>query len=206
MTAPRKRGPKPTPLQRGDVIKTHPRGDVIKTHPRDGFWGCAVVLTEPHQQQGFRPFCHIGITPLVFTRDYEWAEIADTELSILQFDRGVRIGPNTYVPRHETCIGQYTTDPHPLLPVIGTVDAARVFTPPLTPEVGDGTEGKYPLCGPIKPHLGSEAVGSWLRVHDPSRWQAEQEAARERYEALSARIKNEERQKRRARRMRKGGA
>jgi len=197
MTPSRKRQPKPPPLQRGDVIKTH---------PRDGYWGCAVVLTDPRELEGLRPMCHIGITPLLLDHDYTWGEIEGQELSILEFDRGVRIAAGRYGTRHETCIGLYTSDSHHLMPVIGSIDPTKVFARPLRFEVGDGTDGKYPLCGPISPHLGSEAVTSWFRVHDPARWQAERDAARERYEHLAAAIREEERQKRQGRRMRKGGA
>ena len=197
MTASRKRQPKPPPLRRGDVIKTH---------PRDGYWGAAVVLTEPHEMEGLRPMCHIGVTPLIRDHDYTWAEIEGAELAILDFDRGVRLAPGSYGTRRETCIGLYTSDPHPLLPVIGSVDPTRVFPTSLTFEVGDATNGTYPLCGPIAPHLGSEAVASWLRAHNPSQWQAERDAARERYERLAATIKEDERQKRQACRRPKGGA
>src|SRR5512143_1812302 len=93
MNTSSKRKPKPMPLRRGDVIKTH---------PREGYWGCAVVLTEPHAVEGLRPMCHIGITPLVFDHEYAWAEIEGRELSILEFDREVRIAPNNYGIRHET--------------------------------------------------------------------------------------------------------
>jgi len=188
---------RPQPLQRGDVIKTH---------PRDGFWGCAIVLTEPTASPGFRAFCHIGITPLIVTHDFVWEDIAATAFSILEFDRAVRIGEGTYGTRRETCIGQYTADQHPLLPVVGKVDPDHVFPYPLTFEVGDGTDGKYPLCGPIKAHLGSEAVVAWLRAHDPVRWQAERDAARESFERLLERLKQEDRQKREVRRQRRDGA
>ena len=196
MMVARKRGTASRPLRRGDVIKTH---------PRDGYWGCAVVLTEPWEENGGRPLCHIGITPIVMLHDYGWTEIASTELSILEFDRGIRTAPLTYVARHETCIGLYTSGPHPLLPIIGSVDPIRVFAKPLTFEVGDGTNGKYPLYGPIAPHLGSEAIASWMRVHKPAQWQAVVDAARESYERMSATLKEEERQKRSARRKRKDG-
>src|SRR3982751_1707839 len=109
MVVSRKRDKKPRPLRRGDVIKTH---------PRDGYWGCAVVLTEPCEQENLLPLCHIGITPIVIRHDYRWAEIEGAELSILEFDRGVRTAPLTYASRRETCIGLYTSYPHPLLPVI----------------------------------------------------------------------------------------
>src|ERR1043166_7773820 len=77
MTPSRKRQPKPPPLQRGDVIKTH---------PRDGYWGCPVVLMGPRELEGLRPMFHIGITPLLLDHDYTWGEIEGQELSILEFD------------------------------------------------------------------------------------------------------------------------
>ena len=182
------------------------RGDVIKTRPRDGFWGCAVVLSEPQPLQGLRPMCHIGVTPLILRHDYKWSEIADKDFCILEVERGVRTGPGEYRARRDTCIGLYTAKPHPALPVIGSVDPTRVFTKPLVFDVGPGIDGKYPLCGPIAEHLGSDAVVAWLRVHEPDRWRAERDEARDRYERLSEAIKEEERQKRRARRIRKRGA
>ena len=197
MTVLRKRSRKPNPLRRGDVIKTH---------PREGYWGCAVVLTDPHKQKDLLPLCHIGITPIVMRHDYVWAEIEAAELSILEFDRGVRTAPHTYPTRRETCIGLYTSHPHPHLPIIGSVDPSRVFTASLTFEVGNGTDGRYPLCGRIAPQLGSEAVISWMRVHDPAQWQLVVDAARESYERKSATLKEEEREKQRARRTRKGGS
>ena len=182
------------------------RGDVIKTHPRDGFWGCAVVLSDPQQLGTLRPVCHIGVTPWILQHDFEWSELGDKDLCILEFERGVRTGPDEYRARRDTCIGLYTAKAHPLLPVIGRVDPTRVFRKALKFEVGDGTDGKYPLCGPVAEHLGSEAVNAWLRVHDPDRWQAERDEGRDRYERLSKAIREEEREKRRTRRDRQRGA
>jgi hypothetical protein len=194
------------------------RGDVIKTHPRDGFWGCAVVLTDPHVEGHFLPMCHIGITPIVMRHDYQWVEIADATLSILERDVRVRIAPYTYGTRHYTCIGQYTAKPHPALPVIARIDAARVYPYPLSFDVGDGTAGKYPLCGPLKPRkvrgvaesefpsLGSAAVAEWLRINRPEQWQADCDAAEELFERYEESRKAEERRKRQDRRSRQGGA
>ena len=193
----------PTRSRKNAVLR---RGEVLKTHPRDGFWGCAVVLSDPHPFDGLRPMCHIGVTPWILQHDFEWSAIADKDLCILEFERGVRTGPGEYRARRDTCIGLYTAKAHPLLPVIGSVDPTRVFRKPLTFEVGDGTDGKYPLCGPVAEHLGSEAVSAWLRVHDPDRWQAERDESGNRYERLSEAIREEEREKRRARRNRKRGA
>jgi hypothetical protein len=150
--------------------------------------------------------CHIGTTPVILRHDYRWAEIEGRELRILDFERAVRIAPNEYGTRQETCIGIYTAYSHPALPVIGLVEATRVLASPLTFEVGDGTAGKYPLCGPLGLHLGSEAVSEWLRINDPAQWQADRDAARESYEQTSEALKAAERRKRQARQLRKRGA
>lgn len=182
------------------------RGDVIKTHPREGFWGVAVVLTAPFEEAGLRARCHIGITSLVLKHDFEWGDIAGTQLSILEFERGVRTGPMTYTTRLETCIGQYVAETHPSLPVLGNVDPTPFAPAALTTEVGDGTNGKYPLCGPITAHLGGEAVSNWLRMHDPAQWLREVEAARASFENVEARRLEDERGKRHAQRKRGRGA
>jgi hypothetical protein len=143
--------------------------------------------------------------------DYEWAEIAGTALTILERDTDVRTAPYTYGTRHSICIGQYTAKPHPALPVIANIDAARVFPASLTFEVGDGTAGKYPLCGslqPLKvrgvaerefPTLGMEAVAEWLRINRPWQWQAERDAASGRFERYERGRLEEERRKRQER-------
>lgn len=82
--------------------------------------------------------------------DYEWAETAGTALTILERDTEVRTAPYTYGTHHPICFGQYTAKPHPALPVIANIDAARVFPASLTFEVDDGTAGKYPLCGSLQ--------------------------------------------------------
>src|SRR5512143_1144468 len=119
--------------------------------------------------------------------DYEWAEIAGMALTILERDTEVRTAPYTDGTRHASCIGQYTAKPHPALPVIANIDAARVFPASLTFEVGDNTAGKYPLCGSLQPRkvrgvaerefptLGMEAVAEWLRINRPGQWQAERD-------------------------------
>ena len=156
------------------------RGDVIKTHPRDGFWGCAVVLSDPQPLPGLRPMCHIGVTPLIFRHDYQWFEIADQDLRILEVERGVRTGPGEYRARRDTCIGLYMANLHPALSVIGSVDPTRVFAKPLVFDAGEGIDGRFPLCVPIAEHLGSDAVVAWLRIHEPERWRAERDEARDR--------------------------
>jgi hypothetical protein len=179
-------------------------GDVIKTHPREGYWGCAVVLNSREKTVEFGPQCLIGITPIIIHHDFSWAEIADSQMAILEFDRGIRLAPGEYGSRHETCIGIYLAKPNPTLPVIANVVPPRVFSGPLTFEVGDGTNGRWPLCGKVPAHLGMEAVIAWRQIHDHASWLAEMEQARASYEVLEKKTREGERQRRKLRKSRSG--
>jgi hypothetical protein len=180
----------------GQAPPTLPLGAVLKTHPREGYWGCAVVLTAGGTVPGFLPLYHIGITPLVFRHDFSPQDLDGRELSILIFDRGVRLAPGTYAVRRETCIGIYALPRQLPLPVIGLTDPTKVFPGPLTYEAGDGTAGKFPLCGPLRPNIGGEAVIAWRAIHDAEAWAAELQAAQESHERLMQQLASDAKQKR----------
>ena len=175
-------------------------GDVIKTNPREGFWGCAVVLSFREKTDEFHPQCHIAITPLIMRRDFAWEEIAQNQFSVLVFERGIRVAPNEYASRTETCIGIYSAKRPPEFSIIGSIDPLLVYPHTLTFEVGDGTNGEFPLYGKISATLGMEAVNSWRKIHDTENWMAENAKASLDFEMLQERLRNEEREKRRARR------
>ena len=131
--------------------------------------------------------------------DFAWEEISKNQFSVLVFERGICVAPNEYAPRTETCIGIYSAKRPPELSIIGSIDPLLVYPHTLIFEVGDGTEGEFPLYGKISPALGMEAVISWRKIHDFENWQAESAKARLDFEALQERLRNEEREKRKAR-------
>ncbi len=179
-------------------------GDVIKTHPTEGFWGCSVVLNTRGRTEYFNPMCLIGITPVIFRQDFTWQEIANYPLKVLEFDRDINLMPNIVATRRETCIGCYDSRLHPDLSVIGSVDVHQVFQGSLDFEpVGDGTQGRWPLCGRITTGLGMEAVTAWRRENDREQWLLELGANRRDHWELMARLKQEEREKRLLREQRK---
>lgn len=147
--------------------------------------------------------------------DYEWAEIAGTALTILERDTEVRTAPYTYGTRHSICIGQYTAKPHPALPIICEHRRGPCVSSFTNIRVGDGTAGKYPLCGSLQPRevrgvaerefltLGMEAVAEWLRINRPGHWRAERDAASEWFERYERGRLEEERRKRQERRSRR---
>ena len=179
-------------------------GDVLSTHPDSEYWGCALVLTARGATDGFDPMCHIGITPAVFHREFAFSELDLDRLSILEFDREIRLTDGTYTHlRRETCIGIYSRRYNAHVRVIGRADVASLPLPTLTFDVGDGANGGWPLCGRVQAHLGGEAVAAWRAVHDRERWLQERDAARSRTEETFARIREDERRKRLARKARR---
>lgn len=140
-------------------------GDVIKTHPVDGYWGCAVVLTQREATEQFDPMCHIGITSTVLRNDFAFEDLDTSRFTILTMERRVRIDAETSATRRETCIGIYSRKRSPL-PVLGQIDPTSVFSEPLEFIAGNGADGGWPFCGGVTKSLGNEAVHEWRAKHD----------------------------------------
>ena len=179
-------------------------GAVIRTHPWRGYWGCAVVLTARDGTSDMYPCCHIAVTALIRKRKYSWSDIGRDELRIVRMSPSVRIGPQDYrkAPKERTCIGIYTLRRADTLDIIGHIEPAAIYADPLTYDVGDGSDGAYPLCGPIKEGLGWEAVAAWREIHDQENFERERRVSREQFEVAEAKRLTEQRTKRRLR----GGA
>jgi hypothetical protein len=175
-------------------------GDIIRTHPVDGFWGCAIVLTTFPPTDDFHAMCHIGITPITIQKEFTWGDLADTKLSILELEQHVRLDAYQYRSRIVTCIGVYANYRVPPLPVIGSIDPLTAYPLALRFEVGDGRNGTFPLCGPVRESLGMEAVIAWRRVNDKETWDAEVAHSRLEFEALETRRLADARAKRKVRR------
>jgi len=175
-------------------------GEVLKTSGFDGYWGCAVVLTNRGRTADFDPMCHIGITSVVYQHDYSFDELDPSALSILEFDRQIRVGPNRYAPLPlETCIGIYASRMNDYTEVIGHVDPRRVFSRPLRFDFEEGSSDWWPLCGPVSESLGNEAVITWRRAHDREAWEREFEVHHQSTEDLELRLAEKGRQQRRNR-------
>lgn len=112
-------------------------------------------------------------------RRAQGADVAVTQ-SDAWFIRGE---PFEYGQRREVCIGIYkrkvTTD----LSVLGRVDSACIRTPPLSFQIGNGSDGGWPLCR-LGGNFGSEAIDEWRRVHDRVRYLDEGEKATLSHEAM----------------------
>jgi len=176
-------------------------GDVIQTHPARGYWGCAVVLSARDSTDKFQPMCHIGITTLITRKKYSWKSISPAELEIAKLAYDVRVAPHEYyrAPDIRTCIGIYSVKSSAGLSIIGRVDPIAIYSPPLTFDVGDGTNGRFPMCGPVPADLGDEAVTAWRRVHDSAKLERDVAKDRELFERVDEKIRSDARKARKAR-------
>lgn len=162
-----------------------------------------MVLKTRKRTSEFNSFCLIGITPVILRHDFVWEEVARRKFSIMEFVQNFRVFPGDTRTRRVTCLGWYDARPLAGLPTIGKVDASRVFEGPVTFRIGDGTSGRWPLCGRIDMYLGMEAVIAWRRIHDAAQLALDEEARRADLDEHLARVKQEERDKRAARKLKK---
>ena len=84
--------------------------------------------------------------------------------------------------------------------VLGKIDPVRIYDAPLTLEVGDGTNGNFPLCGPMRKEIGWEAVTEWRRVHDAQAFSREVVEGRAQLELMEAMRLAEQRMRRNSKR------
>lgn len=179
------------------------KGDVIRINPKQGYWGIAVVLSEKDKTTEFHPMCHIAITPLVFRHEVTFDELNTEKLIPMEFERGVRLKPGEEYSRQETLIGIYTRKNKEAPDVIGSIDPSRVYGGPLPFSPDDGLKITWPLCGEVSKELGLEAVIAWRRIHDAETLKIEEQESDRTHDELMARLKQEEREKRKKAKLKK---
>ena len=161
-------------------------GDVIRTHPEKGFWGCAVVLSSADSTQDSYPRCHIAVLDLMKKRKYAWKNINIDEHDIVNLNYKVRVAPFEYIqaPSPQLSVGIYTLRKIGSLDIIATVNPKEIYSKPLTFEVGDGTSGTFPLCGPIPDNLGYQAVINWRKINDAVNFESESQKNAAQFEGM----------------------
>ena len=176
-------------------------GTVLRTHPRRGFWGCAIVLSACDETAEMHAKSHIAITTYISKRKYAWKNVDQTKLQIVSDTPEVRVGPDDYrrAAQAQTCIGIYTLKKTTPLDVVGTIDPQQIYSEPLTFEVGPGTNGTFPLCGPITENLGWQAAVAFRKVHDSENFQRDSNKSRARFEKAELKRLKDARAKRKTR-------
>jgi len=169
-------------------------GDLIRTNPVQGYWGCAVVLTECEKAQEFNSMSHVAITPVIYTYEFGLESLNTGKLSVLVIERAARTDDGTDVPiRHELCTGIYSRKVDARTVVIGNTDVSELHEGALEFKIGDGSGNGWPLCGPIRESLGYEAVHAWRAVHDRKRWLSDIDAAHRSHEEMLIRLEKKHR-------------
>jgi len=165
-------------------------GDVIRTNPRKVRWGCAIALTQRDKTPRLDPMCHVAVLTSVWREPFELVDLADFDLLVGASDVEIRVGVNKYRDhRRSYWIGIYSRKVGPAVVVLGTIAPRSVWPDDLTFDVGDGSNGGWPMCGTIKPSLGYEAVTAWRKAHDTDNWSVERDQARQDHEEMLLRPK-----------------
>ena len=171
------------------------KGDVIRTNPREGFWGCAVVLSEREKTKEFDPMCHIAITSLVLQHNYDFSELDTNNLEVLEYDRHYRLKPNEEFTQKKTAIGVYMRKINIPLDIIGNIDPSNIYNGLLPFDPLVGLKVTFPICGTVTEYLGMEAVNNWRSINDKEALEKERLESNQRHDALMAKIKEENREK-----------
>ncbi len=158
------------------------KGDLLKTNPMNGYWVCSVVLSACDSTKDFDAMSHIAVTNGVFKHDFNASEITINKLRIIE------------VTNHEDktvpCIGIYTSKLTTEVEVIGRIEVESFCQLSLKFEVGNGSDGGWPLCGPLRNSLGYQAIHQWRAIHDREKWLNDIKKAEKSHQEMIERLKS----------------
>lgn len=138
------------------------KGDLLKSNPFEGFWVCSVVLSYQPKSDEFNAMSHVAITNAVFDHDFEFSEVDIDKLKIIHS----RNNEDSLVP----CIEIHASKLVKNIEVIGQLDVEFLYPHYLEFEIGNGSDGGWPQCGPLAKSLGYQAVHQWRKVNDREAW------------------------------------
>lgn len=154
-------------------------GSVLKTNPSSGYWVCSLALSARPKSTNFVAMSHVAVTNIVFEHDFEFSDIDLESMKIL------------YQDKSKPCIGIYASKLVKDVEVIGKINPEDYFGISLSFEIGNGVDGGWPLCGPLKKSLGFEAVHKWRSVHDKDSWLNDLKEAEKSHIEMIERLKHE---------------
>ena len=159
------------------------KGDLLKTNPLEGFWVCSLVLGCRDETKESNAMCHVAVTNAVFDHDFDISEIDIENLRIIH--------TTNYENKVVPCIEIYVTKLKNDVEVIGKLDPGSYYSEPLEFEIGNGSDGGWPQCGPLKKSIGYEAVHQWRAVNDNEAWLKDIASAEKSHKEMVERLKNE---------------
>ncbi|MGH1429095.1 MAG: hypothetical protein ACRBEE_14235 [Arenicella sp.] len=87
------------------------------------------------------------------------------------------------------CIEIYASKLVKEIEIIGQFDADSYYPYSLEFQIGNGFDGGWPQCGPIKKSLGYQAVHQWRAVNDREAWLKDTAAAEKSHIEMLERLK-----------------
>ncbi len=158
------------------------KGDLLKSNPIEGYWVCSIVLSYQPKSDDFNAMNHVAITNAVFDHDFDPTEIDKGKLKIIHSSNH----EGAVVPCIEIHAAKIVKD----IEVIGQLDTDTHYPHPLQFQIGNGTDGGWPQCGPLSKSLGYQAVHQWRAINDREAWFNDIAAAEKSHTAMLERIKH----------------
>jgi len=138
------------------------KGDLLKSNPLEGYWVCSIVLSFQPKNDNNNAMSHVAITNAVFDHDFHIDQINVDALRIIHTQNN----ENSIAP----CIQINTSKLMKEIEVIGQLDVEPFYPHDLNFQIGNGSDGGWPQCGPLTKSLGYQAVHQWREVNERKAW------------------------------------
>ena len=161
-----------------DIVK----GDILKSNPLEGYWVCSLVLSFQPKGEEFTALSHVAITNAVFNYDFEMSDIDTNKLNIIY----TKNSDGNLVP----CIEIHTTKLPKEIQTVGHLNTNSYYPHSLEFQIGSGSDGGWPLCGPLSKSLGYQSVHQWRSANDRVAWLNDISEAAKSHEEMLERLKN----------------
>lgn len=157
------------------------KGDLLKSNPLEGGWTCSIVLSYQPKTEDFNARSHVATTNVVFEHDFDLSEVDIGNLKIIH--------TKNYEDHLVPCIGIHASKLVKGIAIIGQLNAELYYPHSLEFQIGNGSDGGWPQCGPLTQSLGYQAVHQWRAVNDREAWLNEIAAAEKSHAEMLERLK-----------------
>ena len=91
------------------------------------------------------------------------------------------------------CIEIYSSKLVKGIEVIGKIETEPYYSDVLQFKIGNGSDGGWPLCGPLSKSLGYQSVHQWRKINDRNAWLSDIAEAEKSHAAMLERIRHRKR-------------
>lgn len=158
------------------------KGDLLKSNPIKDWWTCSIVLTYQPKSDDFNSMSHVAITNTVFEYDFDFSEVDIGSLKVLY--------TKNYEGHIVPCIEIHDSKLVKGIEVIGQLSAESYYPHSLEFRIGNGSDGGWPVCGPLTQSIGYQAVHQWRAANDREAWLSDISAAEKSHAEMLKRLKH----------------